>query len=117
MCAGALLMHVFPLMLPAPVDLRQKCTCHVYNHKPGQLFAVPGIAVQVRSCSSSSTVLSCVSKAAGVGWPLTGRGRPSGLSGTRSVCKTIPCFAPSGCSKQVTFPSAIVDFTHHRVAA
>lgn len=53
-------MPIFPLVFPAPVDLWQKCTCHVYNHKPGQLFAVPGIAVQVRSYSSSSPVLSCV---------------------------------------------------------
>eukprot|EP00903_Cladosiphon_okamuranus_P011408 g10751.t1 len=24
----------------------KKCTCHVYNHKPGQLYAVPGVAIQ-----------------------------------------------------------------------
>eukprot|EP00752_Nemacystus_decipiens_P005888 g5321.t1 len=24
----------------------KKCTCHVYNHNPGKMYAVPGVAVQ-----------------------------------------------------------------------
>lgn len=37
-----------PRPIPAWTERLQKCTCHVYNNKPGQLFAVPGVAIQVK---------------------------------------------------------------------
>lgn len=46
-------------LVSAWIERLQKCTCHVYNHKPGQLYAIPGVAIQVTSSAgrrSSSRV-------------------------------------------------------------